>query len=73
VATELRARGVQCNFGTYASHVQPIYGGGQHLPVSADLFARHLAIPMHANLSDSQIETVVAAVRDVVTATSSRR
>ncbi len=73
VAMALRARGVQCNFGTYASHVQPIYGNDQHLPVSADLFARHLAIPMHANLSDAEIESVAAAVRDVVTAPSSRR
>lgn len=73
VATELRARGIQCNFGTYASHLQPVYGLGQQCPVSADLFARHLAIPMHANLTQSQVETVAAAVRDVVTAPSSRR
>ncbi|MEQ1735399.1 MAG: DegT/DnrJ/EryC1/StrS family aminotransferase [Rhodoglobus sp.] len=59
VAAYLRERGVQCNFGTYASHVQPVYGGGQHLEVSADLFVRHLAIPMHGNLTDSQVDRVV--------------
>jgi len=73
VATELRARGVQCNIGTYASHVQPVYGGGQHCPVSADLFTRHLAVPMHANLTDNQVATVAGAVREVVTAPTSRR
>ncbi|GCE77699.1 DegT/DnrJ/EryC1/StrS family aminotransferase [Cellulomonas biazotea] len=73
VALELRARGVQCNFGTYASHVQPVYGGRQSLPVSADLFARHLAVPMHANLTDAQVERVAEVVRDVVTAPTSRR
>ncbi|GEK21659.1 DegT/DnrJ/EryC1/StrS family aminotransferase [Cellulomonas xylanilytica] len=73
VALELRARGVQCNFGTYASHLQPVYGGRQNLPVSADLFARHLAVPMHANLTDAQVERVSDVVRDVVTAPSSRR
>ncbi|WP_199423590.1 DegT/DnrJ/EryC1/StrS family aminotransferase [Actinotalea solisilvae] len=73
VATELRARGVQCNFGTYASHLQPVYGLKQQLPVSADLFARHLAVPMHANLTSEQVRTVATAVRDVVTAPTSRR
>jgi len=66
VALELRARGIGCNIGTYASHVQPIYGDQKPLPVSADLLARHLAIPMHANLTDDEVERVAAAVREVV-------
>jgi dTDP-4-amino-4,6-dideoxygalactose transaminase len=57
---------VQCNFGTYASHLQPVYGATNACPVSADLFRRHLAIPMHANLTEDQIERVAAAVREVV-------
>ncbi|WP_407341748.1 DegT/DnrJ/EryC1/StrS family aminotransferase [Pengzhenrongella phosphoraccumulans] len=73
VAKELRAQGIQCNFGTYASHLQPIYGLKQHCPVSADLFARHLAIPMHANLTDAQVARVAAAVRTVVSASTNRR
>lgn len=68
VAQQLRERGVQCNFGTYASHVQPLYGRVDPCPVSADLFGRHLAIPMHANLTDDQVERVATAVRDIVTA-----
>ena len=68
VATELRSRGIQCNFGTYASHQQPVYGATNPCPVSADLFRRHLAIPMHANLTEAQIERVAAAVRDIVPA-----
>ena len=51
VALALRARGIGCTIGTYASHLQPVYGPQKPLPVSADLFARHLAIPMHANLT----------------------
>jgi dTDP-4-amino-4,6-dideoxygalactose transaminase len=66
VARALRQQGVQCNFGTYASHVQPLYGRRQICPVSADLFGRHLAIPMHANLSDEEITRVTEAVRDAV-------
>ena len=73
VAMRLRERGVQCTFGTYASHVQPIYGQTAPCPVSADLFARHLAIPMHANLTDAQVETVASALREVVTDVATAR
>ncbi|WP_410601727.1 DegT/DnrJ/EryC1/StrS family aminotransferase [Amycolatopsis sp. lyj-90] len=62
LALRIREQGVQCNFGTYASHLQPIYGKNQTLPVSADLFARHLAIPMHANLTDDQVDRVIGTV-----------
>jgi dTDP-4-amino-4,6-dideoxygalactose transaminase len=72
VAVDLRARGVGCNFGTYASHIQPLYGDQQSLPVSADLFARHLAIPMHANLSDDDIAYVAGIVREVVSSANVR-
>ncbi|NJC68336.1 DegT/DnrJ/EryC1/StrS family aminotransferase [Planosporangium thailandense] len=73
VALRLRERGVQCNFGTYASHVQPLYNSTRPCPVSTDVFARHLAIPMHANLTDAQVETVATAVRDVVSAVAANR
>ena len=66
VAAHLKANGVQCNFGTYASHVQPVYGFEGSLPVSADLFQRHLAIPMHANLSIDDVDVVTAHLRDAV-------
>ena len=67
VARQLREAGVQCTFGTYASHLQPLYGFGQTCPVSADLFRRHLAIPMHANLTSDDLDRVAAAVRTAVT------
>ena len=73
VAMALRQRGVQCTFGTYASHVQPIYGHTAPCPVSADLFARHLAIPMHANLTEAQVETVAATLIEVVNAAATGR
>jgi dTDP-4-amino-4,6-dideoxygalactose transaminase len=68
VAADLRSGGIQCNIGTYASHMQPVYTDRPDCPVSADIFRRHLAIPMHANLTDVQIETVAKAVRSAVTA-----
>ncbi len=68
VARELRAHGVQCTFGTYASHLQPVYGTTDPCPVSADLFRRHLAIPMHANLTAADVERVAATLRTAVLA-----
>jgi dTDP-4-amino-4,6-dideoxygalactose transaminase len=67
IALGLRAKGVQCNFGTYASHVQPVYGPQQPLPVSADVFRRHLAVPMHANLTDAEVDRVIEVVSETVT------
>lgn len=73
VAMALRAAGVGCNFGTYASHLQPLYGPQTSLPVSADIFERHIAIPMHANLTEDDVTYVADTVRSVVSDTAVRR
>jgi dTDP-4-amino-4,6-dideoxygalactose transaminase len=70
VALALRDRGIGCNIGTYASHLQPIYatpdGPPAPCPTSARLFRQHLALPMHAELSDSDVDHVVAVLGDVI-------
>ncbi len=63
VAADLRAQGIGCGHGTWACHLQPVYDSKQECPVSADLFQRHLAIPMHAELTASQAERVAEALR----------
>lgn len=63
VAAELRAQGIGCGHGTWACHRQPVYETTQQCPVSADLFARQLAIPMHAELSADQVERVAEVLR----------
>ncbi|MGW0771739.1 DegT/DnrJ/EryC1/StrS family aminotransferase [Streptomyces sp. NPDC002676] len=63
VATDLRAQGIGCGHGTWATHLQPVYRSKQKCPVSADLFQRNLAIPMHAELTTSQVERVVEVLR----------
>ncbi len=63
VAADLRAQGIGCGHGTWACHQQPAYDTRQVCPVSADLFQRQLAIPMHAELSMNQVERVAAALR----------
>jgi dTDP-4-amino-4,6-dideoxygalactose transaminase len=63
VATDLRAQGIGCGHGTWACHRQPVYEAKQPCPVSADLFARSLAIPMHAELRMNQVERVAEVLR----------
>ncbi len=66
VAADLRAHGIGCGHGTWASHLQPVYEAKQSCPVSADLFQRHLAIPMHAELTLPQTERVVSTLRSAL-------
>ncbi|MFI5687598.1 DegT/DnrJ/EryC1/StrS family aminotransferase [Streptomyces sp. NPDC051636] len=71
VAAELRGQGIGCGHGTFAAHVQPVFQAQQKCPVSADLFARQLAVPMHAELKSNQVERVVGALRSAVRTHSS--
>jgi dTDP-4-amino-4,6-dideoxygalactose transaminase len=68
VAADLRREGIGCGHGTWASHLQPAFEAKQECPVSADLFRRHLAIPMHAELGPAQVERVAARLRAAVRA-----
>jgi perosamine synthetase len=56
----LRRRGVGSNIGTYAMHREPVYGtDSATCPVSASLYARHLALPMFPGLSQADQDRVV--------------
>lgn len=68
VAAELRGQGIGCGHGTWACHLQPVYETKQRCPVSADLFQRNLAIPMHAELSMNQVDRVVERLRTALRA-----
>jgi dTDP-4-amino-4,6-dideoxygalactose transaminase len=68
VAAELRGQGIGCGHGTWAWHLQPVYETKQRCPVSADLFQRNLAIPMHAELSMNQVDRVVERLRTALRA-----
>jgi dTDP-4-amino-4,6-dideoxygalactose transaminase len=68
VATDLRAQGIGCGHGTWATHLQPVFETKQTCPTSADLFRRNLAIPMHAELSMDQVEEVAHTLRTAVRA-----
>lgn len=66
MVTHLRTRGVGSNIGTYASHVQPVYGQTQACPVSLSLFENQFALPMHANLTDDDVAYVAEQVQAVL-------
>jgi dTDP-4-amino-4,6-dideoxygalactose transaminase len=62
----MRERGVEVGIGTFASHLQPVYGDTAPCPESARLFRSQMAIPMHANLSTDEVDVVVATLFDVL-------
>lgn len=68
VARHLRRSGVQCSIGTFASHLQPVYGTPARCAVSADCFARHLAVPMHAELTEAQVDRVLEVLAEAIAA-----
>lgn len=68
VAARLREQGIGCNIGTYACHLQPVYASTRACPVSRHLFEHGLALPMHANLSDADVERVARAVKGALCA-----
>lgn len=66
VASELRRQGIGCGHGAWASHLQPAFTAEEHCETSAFLFRHNLAIPMHAELTSSQIERVAVALQAAV-------
>jgi perosamine synthetase len=67
VAIALRARGVGSTIGTYAMHLQPVYGPAHRsCPTSQRLFERHLALPMYVGLTDEQQNLVVKILSSIV-------
>lgn len=73
VVMALRERGVGSNFGTYASHLQPVYGTSSDCPVSARLFRTQLALPMHANLVEDDLDWVATQLREVLASGDAHR
>ncbi|MFE6334755.1 DegT/DnrJ/EryC1/StrS family aminotransferase [Streptomyces sp. NPDC057798] len=72
VAAELRGQGIGCGQGAWATHLQPVFRSDRTCPVSSDLFARNLAIPMHAELTPDQVERVAGALRGALRSASGR-
>ncbi|HKP19187.1 MAG TPA: DegT/DnrJ/EryC1/StrS family aminotransferase [Gaiellaceae bacterium] len=63
---ELRARGIQCQIGTYALHRLSAYRDQGSFPGADACFERALALPLHSRLTDSDLDRVVDALTVVV-------
>jgi perosamine synthetase len=69
ILVELRRRGIGSNIGTYALQGQGVYDDPRRdCPVSAALFARHLAVPMFVGLTGSEQERVATTLARVLAA-----
>lgn len=64
----LREQGIGSQIGTYALHREPVYDAPADCPVSADIFSRHLALPMYADLSDADQDRVVETLASLTRA-----
>ncbi|MBA3045805.1 MAG: DegT/DnrJ/EryC1/StrS family aminotransferase [Euryarchaeota archaeon] len=52
----LRKEGIQAQIGTYASHVQPVYGSKDKCPNSLEIFNKAIALPMFYTLEEAEID-----------------
>ena len=52
--------GIQTQIGTYASHIQPVYGATESCEHSLDIYNRAISLPMYVTLSTEEIDRVVA-------------
>ncbi|MDX6486160.1 MAG: hypothetical protein QOF43_1313, partial [Gaiellaceae bacterium] len=58
VMAALRAQGIQCQIGTYALHRLGAYRSQGSFPGADAAFDRALALPLHARLSDAELDRV---------------
>lgn len=73
VRAALEARGIQTGIHyPKPVHLQPAYAdlgyGPGSLPVSERMCQRLLSLPMFPEMTDAQVETVIAALRDIARA-----
>lgn len=67
VARDLYERGIYTTFRYAALHRVRAYGSDARLPGAEAAVARTLCLPLHQALSDDDVDTTVAALREVVT------
>lgn len=66
VLAALRGRGIQCQIGTYALHRLGAYRGEGSFPGADAAFDRALALPLHAGLSDGELDRIGEALDKLV-------
>ena len=58
VMAGLRAEGIQCQIGTYALHRLSAYRDQGSFPGADECFERALALPLHTQLTDAELDRV---------------
>jgi len=66
VMAGLRAQGIQCQIGTYALHRLGAYRDQGSFPGADRAFERALALPLHAGLTESELDRVAEALDKLV-------
>ncbi len=61
-----RSRGIQTQIGTYACHVQPVYGTKQTCVNSLEIFSRSLSLPMYYTLEKENIDIAVEHIEGIL-------
>ena len=64
--SKLKAKGVQTQIGTYASHAQPVYKSKDRCRVLLDLYRRSLALPMYYSLTLEEIDKAAEVVEKTI-------
>ena len=62
----LRNEGIEASFGTYALHLQPVYGSKSDCPNALHAFDHSLSLPMFHALTFEQIDFIVAKLKSFV-------
>ena len=62
VLAELRAQGIEAQIGTYALQLLGAYRDQGHFPGAQRVFERALALPLHSQLTDAELDRVASAL-----------
>ena len=54
----LLKKGIETSFGTYSSHIQPVYQSKDKCPISLDIHQRSLALPLYYKLTEGDIDII---------------
>jgi dTDP-4-amino-4,6-dideoxygalactose transaminase len=66
LAAALLERGIQAWVHFVPGHLQPAFETGERLPVTEALYEELLTLPLYAELTDAEVDLVVAAVRSAL-------
>ena len=60
----LKNNAIQSNIGTFASHLQPLYGATNECPNSKILFTTQIALPMHTRITRKELVKVTDEINE---------